>query len=209
MRSKEIAARMIKVAAKPKPTKPAFFAKNLPKEVKIVGALLLMLAALYAFHLASQPSFLKPQTNAATEPVVSESGQQQPAATTAADKETKQQASAQTETAQAQQQAPQPKLAATSSTTPLKIISPQKGSTQSPGFSVNIEVSSEVLTCYYSLKDDGKLTWDRRMKPCRAELPVSADHCKTAGANTCQVSVEAWSAAGNLLGTDSASYGIQ
>jgi len=66
-----------------------------------------------------------------------------------------------------------------------------------------------VLTCYYQLKDNGKLAWDRRMNPCKAELPVSADHCKTQGKDTCYVYVEAADADGNVIGSETVYYSIK
>lgn len=189
---------------------PVISAKKIPNEARIVGILVLLLAALYIFQLISQPAFLKSQVNAVTGLVVSDNEQQHPDETTtkttatAAEEETKPKVSTQA----SQQQAQQPKPAATPGV-PIKIVSPPKGSTQAPGFDVTIEVSSQVLQCYYSVKDNSQFTWDRRLKPCKTALPVAAEHCKTSGANTCRVEVEAWSSDGNLLGTDSAYYGIR
>lgn len=171
--------------------------RGIPSELKLVGILLLMLGTLYVLQLIPQPSPLKLNANPVTGLAIQDSPQESAATTTT------------TATQPTQQQAQQPKPASTSGGIPIKIVSPQKGSTQSPGFTLSIETSSDVLTCYYLLEDNGNLAWDRRMKPCRTELPVSADHCKTPGKDTCYVYVEAADSNGNVIGSDTAYYSIR
>lgn len=177
---------------------------NMPKEVKMVGALLLMLLALYTFQVVSQPSFLKSQVSTITGLVVSDSEEQtEPAATTTT--------TAATAAAPKQQQ--QTTTTTATVTTPTatapKIVEPAKGSTVSPGFTVKIELPTEALTCYYQTRDDGTVKWDRRMKPCRTEISVEKGYCSTVGKNTCYIVVEAYDGNGNGLGSDSAYYSIQ
>ncbi len=180
--------------------------KNLPVEVKIVGMLVVMLGALYVFQLISTPSFLKSQVSGVTGFVVSDTDQaaaqspqkaEEPAATT----------TTATSTEESEEKAVKP--ASTSPTQPVKIISPPKGSVQSPGFKVNVEVSEPVLTCYYRTDDSGQLTWDRRTKPCSLQIQLKPEHCNTIGSNTCRFYAEAADGNGNIIGSDTAYYGIQ
>ena len=175
---------------------------KIPGEVKLVGALVLMLAALYVFQLISQPSFLKSQVRGITGLVVADSSavqSSQPA-----------QATATTTAGKAVQKGPAPANAEPAPLTdPIKIISPKKGSTLSPGFSVDVKFSEQVLTCYYLIKDSGAVTWDRRTKPCKTTITVAPDFCKTAGENTCYFYAEASDGNGNNIGTDSAYYSIK
>lgn len=174
---------------------------NMPQEAKIVGALLLMLAALYVFQVISQPSFLKSQVNTITGLVVSDSEEQTGPTTTATTTTTT------TTTAAAPKQQPQP--TATVSVAAPKIVEPAKGSTVSPGFTVKFELPTEALTCYYQTRDNGEVKWDRRMKPCRTEISVEKGYCSTVGKNTCYIVVEAYDGNGNGFGSDSAYYSIQ
>ncbi len=196
----------------PKPSKMginALLGMRVPSEVRIVGVLVLLLAALYVFQLISQPSFLKSQVKGVTGLVVADSeketgstSQQAQVAATAA-------ATAIGTVQKAPQQQPQPKPASNSATTPIAIVSPAKGSAVSPGFDVNVEVSEQVLTCYYLVKDNGAVTWDRRIKPCKTTFTVTADFCKTVGKDTCYVYAEAADGNGNIIGSDIAYYSIK
>lgn len=192
-----------------KSSKRIFFGKNMPNEFKLVGALVLMLAALYVFQLISTPSFLKSQVNSVTGLVVSDTTQQQtapppqqttttPTSSQVAKKETNQ--AAQTSTAPAQ---------ATPSGPAIKIVEPAKGSTQSPGFTVKVEFNQDAFICYYQVRDNGAVTWDRRMKPCKTEFTVEPGYCKTAGKNTCFVHVDASNQDGSQVSNGEAYYSIQ
>ena len=173
---------------------------KIPGEVKIVGALVLLLAALYVFQLISQPSFIKSQVKGVTGFIVADSSavqSSQPAAATPG----------------TVQKAPSPQIAEPPKpaviTDPIKITSPKKGSVVSPGFDVDVEVSDQVLTCYYLVKDSGAVTWDRRTKPCKTTFSVAADFCRTVGESTCYVYAEAADTNGNMIGTDAAYYSIK
>ena len=179
-----------------------FNVRKMPKEAKLIAAIFLMFGALYVFQLFSSPPFFKSQVHGVTGFIIDNVQKApEPVQPVTAPEAKKQEAPAQ---ALKPSQAPVKPI-----TGGIAIVSPPKGSQQSPGFSVNIEVSEQVLTCYYRIDDNGQLTWDRRMKPCKTELPVSADHCKTPGSNTCQVNVEAYDAEGNGVGKDSALYSIK
>lgn len=171
---------------------------NMPQEAKIVGALLLMLAALYVFQVISQPSFLKSQVDTITGLVVSEEEQTEPTTTTTT-----------TTTTAAPKQQQQTTTATVSTPSAPKIVEPAKGSTVSPGFTAKFELPTEALTCYYQTRDDGTVKWDRRMKPCRTDITVEKGYCSTVGKNTCYVLIEAYDGNGNGLGSDSAYYSIQ
>jgi hypothetical protein len=92
---------------------------------------------------------------------------------------------------------------------PIAIIYPEKSSMQAHGFSIRISVSGDKITCYYRTDDAGRLTWDRRKKPCLIDMPITSDMCNTKGANTCKVYVEAADANGNTIGSDTAYFGLQ
>lgn len=212
MRSKKKAAAKAAAKAAPRivprfavmPFKRSDFGEkisNMPKEAKIVGALLLMLAALYVFQVISQPSFMKSQVSAITGLVVSDSEEQTEPTTTTTAAAPKQQQQTATATATA--------TVTTPVATALKIIEPAKGSTVSPGFIVKFELPKDALTCYYQIRDDGTVKWDRRMKPCRTEISVEKEYCSTVGKNTCFVRVEAYDGSGNGLGSDEAYYSIK
>ncbi len=70
-------------------------------------------------------------------------------------------------------------------------------------------MSKDSLVCYYQTRDDGTVKWDRRMKPCRAEISVEKGYCSTVGKNTCYVLIEAYDGNGNGFGSDSAYYSIK
>lgn len=185
----------------------AVSAKKIPGEVRIVGVLVLLLAALYVFQLISQPSFLKSQVNGVTGLVVADTSKETEPSASQSPKQPATTATAPAETAETvkktsvQQPAPV--------TDPIKIVSPPKGSTLSPGFDVNVEVSDQVLTCYYLVKDSGAVSWDRRTKPCKTTVTVTADFCKTVGKDTCYVYAEAADGNNNIIGSDNAYYSIK
>lgn len=182
-----------KFTPKNAPQKQPFFGmktQNIPSEAKLAGGLLLMLAVLYVFQVVSQPSFLKSQANAITGLVVSEpETQSEPSATTTV-----------TTTA-----TPAP----ASFTLSANIVSPEKGSTLSPGFDLKVEVSSQAITCYYQVRDSGSVIWDRRMKPCRDTITVEPSYCKTVGKDTCYVRVEAYAGDASASAFDEAYYSIR
>lgn len=190
--------------------KPAKIGMNIvagmrvPSEVRIVGVLVLLLAALYVFQLISQPSFLKSQVKGVTGLVVADTNNEASSSTAPA-----QPAQTVAVTPKAVEQPLQPKSVSATATTPITIVSPAKGSAVSPGFDVNVEVSEQVLTCYYLIKDNGAVTWDRRTKPCKTTFTVTADFCKTVGKDTCYVYAEAADGNGNIIGQDTAYYSIK
>ncbi len=203
----------VKSRSAPKPPKMrinAILGMRVPSEVRIVGVLVLLLAALYVFQLISQPSFLKSQVKGVTGLVVADSeketgstSQQAQVAATAA--------ATATGTVQKAPQQPQQQPKPASATTPITLVSPAKGSAQSTPFEVGLEISEDVLSCYYLVKDNGAITWDRRTKPCKTTFTVAADYCKaaTAAEKTCYVYVEAADSNGNIIGSDTAYYSIK
>lgn len=185
------------------PQRQPFFGmktQNIPSEAKLVGGLLLMLAVLFVFQIVSQPAFLKSQANAITGLVVDEpETQSEPSATTTA---TPAPATAPATAAAASQPAASFPIS-------IKIVSPQKGSTLSPGFDLKVEFSSQAITCYYQVRDSGSVTWDRRMKPCRETITVEPSYCKTVGKDACFVRVEAYAGDASSSALDEAYYSIK
>jgi hypothetical protein len=176
---------------------------KMPGEFKLAGVVLLLLVALYVLQLITTPSFLKSQAKSISGLVVSDTPQEQaaaaaPAATAPAAKVEAPAAATAAPTAVVQP--PTVKM------TPVTIIGPPKGSVQPAAFTLNIELSPEVLVCYYSVSNKGQIIWDRRMKPCRTDIPVT--YCTT-GTNTCKVYVEVTDFNQNIIGSDTVVYSIQ
>lgn len=175
--------------------------QNIPTEAKLVGGLLLMLAVLYVFQVVSQPSFLKSQANTITGLAVAEPEKQsEPSATTTTS------SAVEEATPQQPQATSQP---AASFPISIKIVSPQKGSTLSPGFDLKVEFSSQAITCYYQVRDSSSVIWDRRMKPCRETITIEPSYCKTVGRDTCFVRVEAYAGDASASAIDEAYYNIK
>lgn len=183
------------------PQRQPFFGmktQNIPSEAKLVGGVLLMLAVLYVLQIMSQPSFLKSQANTITGFVVDEPEKQSEPSATTAEAPTSDSA-----TAAASSQPPTPFPIS------VKIVSPEKGSTLSPGFDLKVEFSSQAITCYYQVRDSGTVIWDRRMKPCRDTITVEPGYCRTVGKDTCYVRVEAYAGDASASAFDEAYYSIQ
>jgi hypothetical protein len=179
-------------------------------------AVVLLLTILYVFQLVSSPSFLKSQVNSVTGLVVSDSPQQ----TTATSPSATPTSSGSSGTTKEEQKKPASQQTATVSapstittTTPqnplIKIIEPAKGSTVSPGFIVKVEFNQDAFVCYYQVRDNGAVTWDRRMRPCKTEFTVEPGYCKTAGKNTCFVHVDASNQDSSVVSNDETYYSIQ
>jgi hypothetical protein len=162
---------------------------KIPGEFKLVGVIALLVVALYFMQLITTPSFLKSQVNAVSGLVIAD--------TPKSGVIEKQQVLAGQE---------QPKVAETPTpSVPVKIIGPEKGSTQASGFIFKTEYSSEVFICYYSVHNAGTIVWDRRTRPCISDLPIT--YC-TSG-KSCEVYVEVADANNNIIGSDTATYKIQ
>ena len=189
--------------------------RGMPNEVKLVGALMLMLAALYVFQLISTPSFLKSQVKGVTGFVVADTTQQQqtvppPQRTTTTPTSTSQPATKKETKLASPTPAPSVQQTPAASLAPfIKIVEPAKGSTVSPGFTVKVEFNKDGFICYYQVKDNGGTTWDRRMRPCKTEFSVNKEYCSTVGKNTCFVHVDAANQDNSLTSTDEAYYSIQ
>jgi|SRR3989344_3626836 len=90
---------------------------------------------------------------------------------------------------------------------PVKILSPASGSVVDGDFTVSVQVPKQAKLCYYLIKDDGMVKWDRRTRSCGVDIEVT--HCKTSGADKCYFYYDAQDALGNSLGYDEAYFAVR
>lgn len=69
----------------------------------------------------------------------------------------------------------------------VEIVSPEPGSVQTGEFAVKVLVSPDANLCYYQIRDDGSVTWDRRTRNCGQDVIVKESFCKTKGKDKCYV----------------------
>lgn len=70
------------------------------------------------------------------------------------------------------------------------IVSPPSGSLQNGDFTVTVQTPANARQCYYSIHDNGALTYDRRVRDCGGATVIRSEWCQTSGEKTCLFTYE-------------------
>jgi len=146
-------------------------------ELKVVGIIVLFLGVLFAYDFVLNPGGAINTVSEVTGNVVADVQEV-------------------VEVIQKPEPEPQPPKITT-----VKIISPIEGSVQTPPFTVKAELPLGAAMCYYLIKDNGQVKWDRRTVSCNGIVKKGKD--------TCYVLYSAAARDGSALGTDEVYFSIE